>query len=117
MFLIKKKCNRLHNYAVMFFPLTLCQVSYADARDASEIPGLPSIPIFGSMLSFAPFGDLNMAKRIEMSTILYKGYGPILQMRLPVFPGRTVFLFDPADMEKVFRLHLTILCTVESRDN
>ena len=79
------------------------QVPFALARETSEIPGPGSYPIVGSILAFKPFGDINPSNRLEMGKTLYNRYGSICKMKLPIVSGDSVFIFDPADFEKVYR--------------
>ena len=94
----KKKASHRITFSLFF-----TQIPYEMARDTSEIPGPPIYPGIGSLLSLTPFGDLDFLKRIETAKILYDRYGPICKMKLPTFGGLAVFLFDPADFEKVYR--------------
>ena len=98
-----KSPSNFHFTPSFHFPSFHFQIPYEMARATSEIPGPPIYPLVGSIPSMAPFGDLDMMQRLQMARNLYDKYGTICKMKFPVFNGISVFLFDPADFEKVYR--------------
>ncbi|KAJ4434894.1 hypothetical protein ANN_23465 [Periplaneta americana] len=75
-----------------------------DAKPYEDIPGPKSLPILGNTWRFIPkIGDLNGMGFVELAQYFHKTYGNIA--KLSGVPGKSdmVFIFDPDDIEKVFR--------------
>ncbi|XP_023218124.1 probable cytochrome P450 301a1, mitochondrial [Centruroides sculpturatus] len=74
-----------------------------NAKPFEEIPGDVKIPFLGTTWTYLPFiGKYNHKKLHEASFKKYKIYGPIVRESIGGFYD-AVSLFDPKDIEKVFR--------------
>ncbi|KAK3082777.1 hypothetical protein FSP39_005119 [Pinctada imbricata] len=73
-------------------------------RTSDEIPGpkgLYDVPFIGTALQFKPFSEHSIQNVFRLFTSYNKRYGPIVRARMGA--DHTVYLFDPDDIETVFR--------------
>lgn len=76
---------------------------YQRAKPFDQIPGVPSIPVIGSGWAFIPgIGKYDLTRLHKAAFKKYQQYGSLVQEDLAA--GHTIVnVFDPDDIEKVFR--------------
>ncbi|XP_014260193.1 probable cytochrome P450 49a1 [Cimex lectularius] len=78
-------------------------------RDYSEVPGPNPIPLLGNTWRFIPFiGNYQISKLHKVTKKLHTTYGDIVKISNLLGRPDMVFLFDPAEIEKVFRSEDTL---------
>ncbi|KAJ8973422.1 hypothetical protein NQ317_016705 [Molorchus minor] len=79
-------------------------VDFKNALPYRSVPGPKPLPYLGNTWRFIPFvGDFEIEHIDKVSERLYKRYGKIVKMEGLLGRPDMVFLFDPDDIEKVFR--------------
>ncbi|KAH0545616.1 cytochrome P450 CYP12A2-like [Cotesia glomerata] len=125
-----KSINRLlleKNYAsIGTCPVQNDEVSWEEAKPYHEIPGPKSYPIFGNLLKFLPYiGEYGNLPLYEQMKLLNKQYGKIVKLE-GVFGRRpSVFLYDPEQCEKMYRVEgawplriaIETMCTYRERNS
>ncbi|CAH0717360.1 unnamed protein product, partial [Brenthis ino] len=88
----------------MRFASTLNNETFEDTNLKSwqEIPGPPSFPLIGQLLTFLPGGML-YNKNEELPEILYKTYGAIVKLQGTFGSFPMIFLYDPETAIQIFR--------------
>ncbi|CAH0560855.1 unnamed protein product [Brassicogethes aeneus] len=104
----KKKLVQAFRRAISSTPKQKVRVlSASDKLDVlpySEVPGPKPIPLLGNNWRFLPLvGDFQIEHIDKVSFRLYKKFGKIVKMEGLLGRPDMVFLFDPDDIEKVFR--------------
>ncbi|EFA02807.1 cytochrome P450 301B1 [Tribolium castaneum] len=82
---------------------------WADAVPYEEVPGPKPLPFLGNTWRFIPFiGDFQIEHIDKVSKKLYEKYGKIVKMQGLLGRPDMLFLFDPDEIEKVFRQEDTL---------
>ncbi|KAJ8940447.1 hypothetical protein NQ318_007148 [Aromia moschata] len=69
-----------------------------------SVPGPKPLPVLGNTWRFIPYvGDFEIEHIDKVSEMLYKRYGKIVKMEGLLGRPDMLFLFDPDDIERVFR--------------
>ena len=85
------------------FGFTLAELE--SAKPFADIPTPSSVPFFGNLFSFKPFGKLDAFDRVSCCRDMEERFGPISRISLPFIPQfpEWVEILDPADFEIIFR--------------
>ncbi|KAF7285325.1 hypothetical protein GWI33_011118 [Rhynchophorus ferrugineus] len=95
----------VHNSAKYESILTgSCETLNAVVQPYGSIPGPKPLPLLGNTWRFIPYiGDFQIDHIDKVSMRLYKKYGKVVKMEGLLGRPDMVFLFDPVEVENVFR--------------
>ncbi|XP_047989790.1 cytochrome P450 CYP12A2-like [Leguminivora glycinivorella] len=79
-----------------------------NVKSFEEIPGPPSLPFLGSILSFLPGGKLSGLKGIQLNDKMYQLYGPIVKAGVFMGSPPMIMLFDADATEQILRSENTM---------